>query len=142
MANGSTNGWSKERDEQLRVLALEGLSTAKIAEAMGGVSRNAVIGRGRRLGISLQCSRGHQPKQPRPPRVRKSRAKYPPPAPPVELAPPPDGGIDIMALYLGVCRWPFDTADEVRYCGGETMKSRVYCPQHHKMAVRPGANAT
>lgn len=37
--------WTQERVEQLTTLWLEGLSASQIAAQMGGVSRNAVIGK-------------------------------------------------------------------------------------------------
>jgi len=44
--------WTEERVELLRKLWLEGLSASQIAAQMGGVSRNAVIGKVHRLKLS------------------------------------------------------------------------------------------
>jgi len=44
--------WTQERVEQLMTLWLEGLSASQIAAQMGGVSRNAVIGKVHRLKLS------------------------------------------------------------------------------------------
>ena len=44
--------WTDERIEQLRQLWSEGQSASKIAEKLGGVTRNAVIGKIHRLGLS------------------------------------------------------------------------------------------
>lgn len=49
--------WSPERDARLAELAAAGLSAVRIADALGGVSRNAVIGRMRRLGVALSRAR-------------------------------------------------------------------------------------
>lgn len=46
------SGWSDERVELLKKLWSEGLSASQIATAMGGVTRNAVIGKVHRLGLS------------------------------------------------------------------------------------------
>ncbi|HVP83788.1 MAG TPA: GcrA family cell cycle regulator, partial [Rhizomicrobium sp.] len=43
-------GWTDERVEQLKNLWTEGLSASQIARALGGVTRNAVIGKVHRLG--------------------------------------------------------------------------------------------
>ena len=44
--------WTEERIRQLRELWSEGQSASKIAEKLGGVTRNAVIGKIHRLGLS------------------------------------------------------------------------------------------
>ncbi len=46
------NTWTDERVEQLRKLWSDGLSASQIATEIGGVSRNAVIGKVHRLGLS------------------------------------------------------------------------------------------
>lgn len=46
------NTWTDERVEQLRKLWSEGLSASQIATEIGGVTRNAVIGKVHRLGLS------------------------------------------------------------------------------------------
>ena len=52
-ANGAVLPWSEERVELLRKLWEDGLSASRIAaELAGGVTRNAVIGKVHRLGLS------------------------------------------------------------------------------------------
>ena len=62
--------WTDERVEMLKNLWAEGLSASQIAAQLGGVSRNAVIGKVHRLKLS---SRGRatssQPRQKKSPRV-------------------------------------------------------------------------
>ncbi len=130
MANGHTNGWSTDREDRLRALVLDGLTATRIGAKIG-VTRNAVIGKIDRLGLRLLGGLGRQPGPQKP---RKSRARKPKVTTAVILAPPPDGGIDILALAAGVCRWPQDTIEGVRYCGGETYPRHVYCPAHHRLA--------
>lgn len=45
-------GWTDERVESLKKLWQDGLSASQIANRLGGVSRNAVIGKVHRLGLS------------------------------------------------------------------------------------------
>ena len=45
-------GWTDERVALLKKLWLEGLSASQIAKQLGGVTRNAVIGKVHRLGLS------------------------------------------------------------------------------------------
>ncbi|WP_188612786.1 GcrA family cell cycle regulator [Chelatococcus reniformis] len=50
--NDPGNIWSDDRVELLKRLWAEGLSASQIATAMGGITRNAVIGKVHRLGLS------------------------------------------------------------------------------------------
>ena len=43
--------WTEERVEMLKQLWTDGLSASQIARKMGGVTRNAVIGKVHRLGF-------------------------------------------------------------------------------------------
>ena len=133
MANGHTNGWSTDREDRLRALVLDGLTATRIGAKIG-VTRNAVIGKIDRLGLRLLGGLGRQPGPQKP---RKSRARKPKVTTAVILAPPPDGGVDILALAAGICRWPHDTTDGMRYCGGGVEPRRVYCPAHHRLAFSP-----
>lgn len=44
--------WTEERVEKLKELWTEGMSASQIAKTLGGVTRNAVIGKVHRLGLS------------------------------------------------------------------------------------------
>jgi len=48
----TTMGWNEERVELLKKLWTEGLSASQIAGRLGQVTRNAVIGKVHRLGLS------------------------------------------------------------------------------------------
>jgi len=48
--------WTDERIEQLRQMWQQGLTASQIADALGGVSRNAVIGKAHRLGLQARPS--------------------------------------------------------------------------------------
>jgi GcrA cell cycle regulator len=47
----SNAGWSEDRVTTLSKLWLDGLSASQIARQLGGVTRNAVIGKVHRLGL-------------------------------------------------------------------------------------------
>lgn len=66
----ATTTWTEERVERLKQLWQEGRSASHIAAELGGVSRNAVIGKVHRLGLS---GRGKPPAQAAAP--AKSRAR-------------------------------------------------------------------
>ncbi len=48
--------WTDERIEQLRQMWQQGMTASQIADALGGVSRNAVIGKAHRLGLQARPS--------------------------------------------------------------------------------------
>ena len=48
-------GWTDERVELLKKLWADGLSASQIAAELGGITRNAVIGKVHRLGLSGPC---------------------------------------------------------------------------------------
>ncbi|GGK52219.1 GcrA family cell cycle regulator [Salinarimonas ramus] len=67
----ATLTWTDERVERLKTLWQEGRSASAIAAELGGVSRNAVIGKVHRLGLS---GRGKAPEKPAPARPRPKQA--------------------------------------------------------------------
>lgn len=74
--------WTDERIDQLKALWEQGMTASQIADALGGVSRNAVIGKAHRLGL-----------QSRPSPVKSAEADdekpaAPPPAPAAKANPP------------------------------------------------------
>jgi GcrA cell cycle regulator len=66
-------GWTDERVETLKKLWLDGLSASQIAKQLGGVTRNAVIGKVHRLGLSGRAS----PSQPAHPVFKAPRPARP-----------------------------------------------------------------
>lgn len=74
--------WTDERVELLRKLWAEGLSASQIAAQLGGVSRNAVIGKVHRLKLS---SRGRAA----PAQTRQKKAKPAAPKAAKPASPPP-----------------------------------------------------
>src|SRR5262245_1518671 len=110
--------WNDQRTSRLVALCKEGLSSSQIAAAIGGVSRNAVIGKMNRLALT----NGHQPRpktvaisEPKMPgqgRIRESLFK--PYVPPQPL--PPEKTLktkytSIAELRLDQCRWPYGDRD-------------------------------
>jgi GcrA cell cycle regulator len=88
--------WTDERIEQLRQMWQSGHTASQIAETLGGVSRNAVIGKAHRLGLQSRPSPvkpGESEAEPAPAKaaVEKSAPaeKAAPPAPAPEPKPAP-----------------------------------------------------
>ncbi len=92
--------WTDERVEKLKELWGEGMSASQIAKVLGGVTRNAVIGKVHRLGLSNRgpAAAGEDTKETPAPKAKAAKpaakpaaaAEKPQPAPvPEEAAPAP-----------------------------------------------------
>jgi GcrA cell cycle regulator len=88
--------WTDERIETLRKLWEQGLTASQIADELGGVSRNAVIGKAHRLELKSRPSpvKANEVPAPKAAPVRPApeparAAPAPRPAPAVKAAPPP-----------------------------------------------------
>lgn len=67
--------WSDERVDLLRRLWQEGLSASRIAAQLGGVTRNAVIGKVHRLGLSGRAAKASDTVLPRKKAAREGEAQ-------------------------------------------------------------------
>lgn len=151
----SIETWTPERVEQLQSFVVAGLSCSQIAVQIG-VTRNAVIGKIHRLGLSPVRPPGAAART-CPPRARDPRAASPrrrlrllwsdgaatavAEAPlTVESAEP----CSLLDLAQGKCRWPVSdtgngaTADFV-FCGNAAIEGLSYCAGHARMAYRAPA---
>jgi len=85
--------WTEERIETLKTMWEAGQTASQIAEALGGVSRNAVIGKAHRLGLQARPSPVRSAAEPEPvaaPAPPPVIEPEPEPEPePVVAAPPP-----------------------------------------------------
>lgn len=147
--------WSSERIEQLRTLWRDGLSASQIAAVLGGITRNAVIGKAHRLGLTGRPSpiknRSSGPARPRAPRKPRTEKMHAPrhaapshrldrlPLPTVELEDMP--GATILTLTDRVCKWPVgDPRDpEFKFCGRVSAEGLPYCAEHARRAYQPPA---
>ncbi len=71
--------WTDERIERLKTMWTQGSTASQIAEELGGVSRNAVIGKAHRLGLESR---------PSPVKAGEEKEKKPKPAPAPKAAKP------------------------------------------------------
>ena len=146
-------GWTEERVEILKKLWLDGLSASQIAKQLGGVTRNAVIGKVHRLGLSGRAapSQPARPvfKAPRP--QRPAAAAAPAPRRPVEVhvpvvqAPRPiayveePGSATVLTLGAHMCKWPIGdpSTDGFTFCGRRSSQEGPYCVEHARVAYQP-----
>lgn len=152
--------WNDERVELLKKLWADGLSASQIAGRIGGVTRNAVIGKVHRLGLSGRAtttrSSNHRPRlrQPTVKRVAKPRfanvgnsalrALYqaePEPYVPVaeELDIPSAERKTIQTLTECSCRWPIGDPQtpDFYFCGKNKVPGLPYCDFHARRAFQP-----
>ena len=148
--------WTDERVEELKKLWSDGLSASQIAKQLGGVTRNAVIGKVHRLGLSGRATpsrparRTVKPSRPRatttataPARAVERPAPSTPPAAtpaPVEPAVLPSGEFaTVLTLRESMCKWPIGdpSQSEFRFCGRKTETGQAYCTAHSDMAYQP-----
>ncbi len=122
--------WNEERVETLANMWREGATARQIAEVLGeGVTRNAVIGKANRLGLS-------KPSKSSVTRKQRKREKVK-----VEVA-PIVGTATIMTLSTSTCRWPIgDPGDEnFSFCGALPKPDQPYCEYHARMAYQPATS--
>lgn len=75
--------WTDERIDQLKTMWEKGLTASQIAEELGGVSRNAVIGKAHRLGLKSRPS-PVKPGEAKPKAAKKAETPKPVKKPEVE----------------------------------------------------------
>ncbi|QNP44752.1 GcrA cell cycle regulator [Sphingomonas sediminicola] len=80
--------WTEERIERLKAMWTEGATASQIADELGGVSRNAVIGKAHRLGLEARPS-PVKPGEEKEHRSPAAAAPTPKPAPAERPAPRP-----------------------------------------------------
>jgi GcrA cell cycle regulator len=153
-------GWTDERVETLKKLWLDGLSASQIAKQLGAVTRNAVIGKVHRLGLSGRAT----PSQPQRPVFKAPRAARPAPvAPPrrpaeaevvVVVAPEPApvpvvaaeeaGSATVLTLGAHMCKWPIGdpSTDGFGFCGRRSEREGPYCSEHARVAYQPQQRKT
>jgi GcrA cell cycle regulator len=151
--------WTDERVEILKKLWAEGLSASRIATELGGVTRNAVIGKVHRLGLAARAksppSAGSRPRKARShaqmlrvsrPSVRGNTAL----AHVFDLEAEPEPELVDNVIPLGqrrtllelteqTCRWPIGDPghSDFFFCGGQTITGLPYCAYHSRVAYQP-----
>ena len=140
--------WTDDRVDLLCRLWTAGKSAAEIARTLAcGVSRNAVIGKVHRLGLSgRSVEAGRRAARPAP--VRRGRLKTEPTgrgprvrpvqAPPSASVGPEDGLATVLTVGRHACRWPYGDplAPDFALCGRAAVRG-AYCAPHAERAYGP-----
>lgn len=150
--------WNEQKIQKLRDMWGNGFSASEIAKQLGGLSRNAVIGKAHRLQLSGRSTSGRNGDESAPTRVApasrtKSAGKR------VMLRALPSMPVPSMAarpvavkrttesLHSAVpplktterqCRWPFGDprSNDFKFCGCGAVEGLPYCPDHAKVAYQ------
>jgi GcrA cell cycle regulator len=139
--------WTEERLERLKSGFAAGWSCRRIADDIA-VSRNAVIGKLSRLGLTRETS-GEAPARKNAPKARGSaprlqlrllQAVYTESQSETGEAPILSEHIcSLLELNEASCRWPINTPGEkdFGFCGNTPLEGLPYCAGHSRLAYRP-----
>lgn len=137
--------WTDDRVSLLKKLWGEGRTAAEIAKELGGVTRNAVIGKAHRLKLSGRVSPIQQNnKKPVERKVTERtsvvQSKSPAAALPEKILKKPANTQlqSLMDLKPRACRWPVGDPKDAHFgfCGEHAMAGLPYCAEHAKMAYQ------
>jgi GcrA cell cycle regulator len=156
--------WTEARVEELKKLWTEGMSASQIARHLGaGATRNAVIGKLHRLGLSgrtpparAASARPRRPREPSRPGLMPTAGATalkphfdakpllrpaPEPEPePIRLVDIPKGErVSILMLSDKTCRWPIGDpgSEDFCFCGAAPKTGSPYCAHHARIAYQP-----
>jgi len=151
--------WTNERVEELRRLWGQGQTASRIADLLGGITRNAVIGKAHRLGLrgrpspirrdenaplarSIPAARVRMPAPIKPELPPLEAVRAAPPPPPPAPGPAASQAKSAHGSTRG-CSWPMGDPKQAgfHFCGSEAVPGRPYCATHCGMAYQRKAEA-
>tara|TARA_B100000676_G_scaffold179717_1_gene176471 strand:+ start:374 stop:868 length:495 start_codon:yes stop_codon:yes gene_type:complete len=138
--------WTEEKVAKLKELWGKGNTASQIAEIIGGISRNAVIGKAHRLNLSAKIkTRSAIPNQKfdnasvaKDSKIRKGRrSKFKTLI--IEKDFEPENPKQLEELTENCCKWPIGHPNEKSFyfCGRSSLKDFSYCKLHLLYAYQP-----
>ena len=138
--------WTEDKVNKLKELWGKGNTASQIAEIIGGISRNAVIGKAHRLNLSAKIKtraatsnqsfeNTFDSKNKKIKRGRRSRFK----SLIIEKDFEPENPKQLEELTDNSCKWPIGHPDEKSFyfCGRSSLKDFSYCKLHLLYAYQP-----
>ena len=138
--------WTDQKVEKLKELWGKGNTASQIAEIIGGISRNAVIGKAHRLNLSAkiktrstninQKSKSYQ-ENIRIKSIKGRRSKFKSLI--IEKDFEPENPKQLEELDENCCKWPIGHPNEKSFyfCGRSSLKDFSYCKLHLLYAYQP-----
>ena len=113
------NYWTKSKVDKLSSMWAKGIPAREIAEKLGNVSRNAVIGKANRLGLSKKVKEKESIKE------TKSTS------------------LNSLIANMKGCKWPIGHPgdEDFYFCGKEVIPGKPYCGEHCLIAYRRKDNS-
>jgi len=138
--------WTEEKVSKLKELWGKGNTASQIAEIIGGISRNAVIGKAHRLNLSAKIKTRNarsnknfentiDDNNVKSKRGRKSKFK----SLIIEKDFEPENPKQLEELDENSCKWPIGHPDgkDFYFCGRSSLKDFSYCKLHLLYAYQP-----
>ena len=138
--------WTDEKVTKLKELWGKGNTASQIAEIIGGISRNAVIGKAHRLNLSAKIKTrtatssknfdiSKEENNFKSKRGRKSKFQ----SLIIEKDFEPENPKQLEELDENSCKWPIGHPDEKNFyfCGRSSLKDFSYCKLHLLYAYQP-----
>ena len=134
--------WTEEKESKLKELWGKGKTASQIAQILGGVSRNAVIGKAHRLNLAKKTiakitkTNNEATNQNKELKVsRRSRFK----SLLLDKNFEPENPKSLEDLDEKTCKWPIGHPDEENFyfCGRSSIKGFSYCKLHVLYAFQP-----
>jgi len=138
--------WNEEKVNKLKELWGKGSTASQIAEIIGGISRNAVIGKAHRLNLSAKIktrsastnqifNNSSEENNYKKRQGRKSKFK----SLIIEKDFEPENPKKLEELDEGSCKWPVGHPEEASFyfCGRSSLKDFSYCKLHLLYAYQP-----
>ena len=138
--------WTEEKVSKLKELWGKGNTASQIAEIIGGISRNAVIGKAHRLNLSAKIKtraatssknfeNSSEKNNVQTKKSRRSKFK----SLIIEKDFEPENPKQLEELDENSCKWPIGHPDEKNFyfCGRSSLKDFSYCKLHLLYAYQP-----
>ena len=138
--------WTDEKVDKLKELWGKGKTASQIAEIIGGITRNAVIGKAHRLNLSAKIKtrtatssknfdNSIEENNIKSKRGRRSKFK----SLIIEKDFEPENPKQLEELDENTCKWPIGHPDEKKFyfCGRSSLKDFSYCKLHLLYAYQP-----
>ena len=131
--------WTEEKVNKLKELWGKGNTASQVAQIIGGISRNAVIGKAHRLNLSYKIKTRNKPSNEKfedlkddnsqkQKRGRKSKFQ----SLIIEKDFEPENPKQLEELTDDICKWPSNhpTDKNFYFCGRSSLKDFSYCKLH------------